>query len=135
MVRDAFDARNVVAGAFRTWTIADIGPNPLGPFLHVVDVRSRYTRYPYGDQSFFVEAAVFRQVGGFPSTPILEDVGLVRKVRKLGRVARVPASVQVSGRRFLARPVYYTVVMSFYPALYRWGVNPERLARWYGHPR
>jgi len=47
----------------------------------------------------------------------------------------VPARVRVSGRRFLARPVFYTLAVSLFPSLYRLGVSPERLVRIYEHVR
>ncbi len=126
----------VVAGAFRTWTVADDGDAPLwAPLLHLADLRSRYTDLPYGDQAIFVRAAVFKNVGGFPDKPLMEDVELSRRLREVGGVVTVPASVRVSGRRFLARPAYYTFLVNLFPLLYRLGVPPRVLANLYGHPR
>ena len=126
----------VVAGAFRTWTVADDGPSPLwGALLHLADLRSRYTRLPYGDQAIFVRAAVFHGLGGFPDQPLMEDFELSRRLRNIGRVVTLPASVRVSGRRFLTRPVYYLFVVNVFPLLYRLGIPPRVLANLYGHPR
>lgn len=124
----------VVGGAFRTWTVAD-RPTRLGPLLHLADVRSRYTGLPYGDQAPFVRRAVFEALGGFPEQPIMEDLEFSMRLRQAGRVARVPARVTVSGRRFIARPVFFTLVVNVFPALYRLGVSPESLARFYEHVR
>jgi hypothetical protein len=41
----------------------------------------------------------------------------------------------VSGRRFLARPIYYAMLMNVLPVLYRLGVPPPVLARTYGSVR
>jgi rSAM/selenodomain-associated transferase 2 len=125
----------VVAGAFRTRTVADAGPARLAPFLRLADLRSRLTRLPYGDQALFVRRAAFVGVGGFPDQPLLEDVALARRLRRLGRIAVVPAVVRVSGRRFLARPVRSLIAMRVLPWLYRLGVPPAVLARLYGDPR
>lgn len=122
----------VVAGAFRTWTVADPPDVPwFAPLLHVADLRSRYTSLPYGDQALFVRADAFRAVGGFADQPLMEDLELARRLRRRGRIVTVPARVRVSARRLVARPVFYTVVMNTFPALYRLGVSPERLARLY----
>jgi len=134
-VRDALSDERAVAGAFRTWTVLDAGPSRLGPLLHLADLRSRYTALPYGDQALFVRAEAFRAAGGFPEIPLMEDLQLARRLRRLGRIRTVQASVKVSGRRFLARPVYYTFLVNVFPLLLRLGVPPARLARVYGDPR
>lgn len=126
---------SVVAGAFRTWTVPDARPSLLALLLHLADIRSRYSRLPYGDQAIFVRTGAFRAVGGFPDQPLMEDLELSRRLRRLGRIRIVPASVRVSGRRFLARPVPYTLAVNLFPALYALGVSPAALRRLYGDPR
>lgn len=126
---------NVVAGAFRTWTVAD-EPRPwFAPLLHLADVRSRITRYPYGDQAMFVRSHVFRAAGGFPNIPLMEDLELSRRLWQHGRIERCAASVRVSGRRFIARPIMYTAMVNVFPLLHRAGVSPQRLARFYAQVR
>ena len=123
----------VVAGAFRTWTVPDGDEPPprWAPLLHLADVRSRYSRVPYGDQAIFVKTAVFDRIGGFPDQPLMEDLELSLRLRKQGRLAILRQSVAVSGRRFLARPIYYTFLVNVFPALYRLGVSPATLDRLY----
>src|SRR5579883_3084497 len=125
----------VVGGAFRTWTVADGGGWPLGPLLHLADLRSRLTRLPYGDQALFVRREAFWRAGGLPAQPLMEDVELARRLRRLGRLVTVPASVRVSGRRFAHNPLRAALALRLLPVLYRLGVAPERLARLYGNPR
>lgn len=125
----------VVAGAFRTWTVVDTGRSWLAPLLHLADLRSRYTRFPYGDQALFVRRAVFERVGGFPDQPLMEDWELSRRLRRIGRIATAPAVVRVSGRRFVSRPIRSAILMRLFPLLYRLGVPPRLLARIYGSPR
>lgn len=125
----------VIAGAFRTWTIAD-EPRPwFAPLLHLADLRSRVTRYPYGDQAMFVRAGTFRDAGGFPDLPLMEDLELSRRLWRYGRIYTCPASVRVSGRRFVARPIVYTAMVNVFPVLHRMGVSPHTLARIYGAVR
>jgi rSAM/selenodomain-associated transferase 2 len=124
-----------VAGAFRTWTLPD-GPAPWwAPLLHLADLRSRYTRLPYGDQAMFVRTADFQAVGGYPEQPLMEDLELARRLRRRGAIRIVPARVRVSGRRFLSRPVFYTVAVNTFPFLYRAGVPPSLLKRLYSDVR
>lgn len=124
-----------VGGAFRIRTVAD-GPRRVpSALLRVADLRSRWTRLPYGDQVQFVWREVFEAVGGFPDQPIFEDLELSRRLRRLGRVEVVQDEVRVSSRRFESRPLYYAAAMTLLPLLYRAGVAPETLAAWYGPER
>jgi len=134
-IGSAFQDPQTVAGAFRTETRVDSGRSRLAPLLRVADVRSRWSGLPYGDQALFVRAAAFRAVGGFPDQPLMEDLELARRLRRIGRIRTVPAEVQVSGRRFLRRPLHSLLVMNTFPALYRLGVPARVLAAWYGDPR
>jgi len=136
VVRRTLARPGVVAGAFRTWTVPDGGGSRWpGPLLHLADVRSRYSRVPYGDQALFVRREVFDAVGGFPAQPLMEDLELSRRLRRVGRIAVAKERVRVSGRRFQHAPVRQTVLVNVFPLLYAAGVSPERLVRWYGSPR
>jgi rSAM/selenodomain-associated transferase 2 len=122
------DARTV-AGAFRTWHVRDDGRS--APWLHLADLRSRYSGLPYGDQALFVRREAFWKAGGFPAQPLMEDLELSRRLRRLGRIAIVRSSVRVSGRRFLAHPIRDTLLVNAFPLLYRLGVPAASLARFY----
>lgn len=125
----------VLAGAFRTWTVAEGRFHWAAPFLHLADLRSRYTSVPYGDQALFVRAEIFRALGGYSELPLMEDFEFSARLGRLCRIRRVPATVRVSGRRFLARPLHYVVLVKMLPLLYRLGVSPRVLATLYGNPR
>ncbi|CAN5736815.1 hypothetical protein BH11MYX2_BH11MYX2_38710 [soil metagenome] len=134
-VEKALARPDVIAGAFRTWTIAD-EPRPwFAPLLHLADIRSRITRYPYGDQAMFVRSSAFHTAGGFPDLPLMEDLELSRRLAQQGRIHTCAASVRVSGRRFVARPIVYTALVNLFPFLYRAGVSPHALARFYRQVR
>jgi len=125
----------VVAGAFRTRTVAEGARSWVTPFLPLADLRSRLARLPYGDQALFLRRETFAAAGGFPAEPLMEDLALARRLRRLGRIETVPACVTVSGRRFVVRPVASALGMRVFPLLYRMGVPPRVLARLYGDPR
>ncbi len=134
-IRTALAAPSLVAGAFRTWTVPERPSRWMASALHIADIRSRYSRFPYGDQAVFVRASAFRAVGGFPEIPLMEDLELAIRLRALGRIQTVAACVNVSGRRFEARPLYYGLLMTVFPTLYRLGVPASSLAKLYGTPR
>ncbi|HET9683092.1 MAG TPA: TIGR04283 family arsenosugar biosynthesis glycosyltransferase [Gemmatimonadaceae bacterium] len=128
-VERALADERAVAGAFRTWHVSDDGRS--APWLHLADLRSRYSGLPYGDQALFVRREAFWRAGGFPEQPLMEDLELSRRLRRLGRISIAPASVRVSGRRFLAHPVRHALLVNSFPVLYRLGVAPATLARLY----
>lgn len=128
----AFADPSVVAGAFRLRTV---GTTWWASALRVADVRSRYTRHPYGDQAVFVRRSALIAVGGVPDLPLFEDVELARRLWRCGRIARVPGEVRASGRRFERGIWRAALAMNLLPILYRAGVPAHRLAAWYGAPR
>ncbi len=135
------DAR-CVGGAFKTHTVADIRSAPTkwwqrgaSCWLRLADVRSRYTRLPYGDQALFVRRSAFERVGGYPPLPLMEDLELSKRLRGIGTIRRADAEVRVSGRRFLEHPVRDTLLVNAFPLAYRCGVSPDRLAALYRHVR
>lgn len=131
----ALESPRVVGGAFKTHHVADGGRYRLGPLLRAADLRSRVTRTPYGDQGIFVRAADFRALGGYADIPLMEDVEFSRRLRARGELVTVSAEVEVSGRRFETRPIYYTALVNVFPLLYRLGAPPEILARLYKNTR
>ncbi len=55
---------------------------------------------PYGDQGLFMRRDAYRQAGGFPPRALFEEPPLVKRLRKSGRFAPVPAVLGVSARRW-----------------------------------
>lgn len=133
-IATALASPTVVAGAFRTWALRD-APTRLGWAIHLVDLRSRLTRLPYGDQAVFVRRSVFERMQGFAPIALMEDCDFAVRVQKEGRYVLCSARVRCSGRRFIASPIYFTLVMNTFPALWRAGVSPKTLERWYGMVR
>ncbi len=126
---------SAIAGCFKTHTVDDSARRRSAPWLRMADARSLYSGLPYGDQAIFVRAETFREIGGYPMQPLMEDLEFSRRLRRAGPIRKARASVRVSGRRFLARPVYYTFVVNVFPLLYALGVPPKTLAKLYRDPR
>lgn len=128
-VETALRSPRTVGGAFRIWTVDDTGEGRMNALLHLADIRSRYSGIPYGDQAIFVRRADFHAIGGFPDLPLMEDLEFSLRLRKRGQIHTVACSVRVSGRRFIARPIYYTVLTNIFPILYHLGISAHALAR------
>lgn len=94
--------------------------------------RSRWLGLPYGDQALFVRGAVFRQLGGFPVLPIMEDFVFVQALKRRGKLAIAPGTVITSNRRWQKLGILRTTAINQVMLLgYSVGISPQRLARWY----
>jgi rSAM/selenodomain-associated transferase 2 len=128
-VRETLARPGVVAGAFQLRIDAAGGSFRL--VEKCVNWRCRYRRMPYGDQAVFTTAAMFNRVGGFPEFPAMEDYELIRRLRRVGRVAIAPAAVVTSARRWRSRGVWRTTILNQWCiAAYRLGIAPARIAHW-----
>ncbi len=88
---------------------------------------------PYGDQAIFMRKQYFDQIGGFKDIPLMEDVDLMRRIKKDGRKIHIlPDKVTTSARRWQRDGALYTTVRNqILVALFRLGVSPDRLAKYY----
>ena len=96
-------------------------------------LRSRLTRIPYGDQAHFFRRDYFEAIGGYADIPFLEDVEIMRRIkRRRERICILPEPVVTSARRQQQEGVLAcTVRNGVVVALYYAGMSPERLARFY----
>lgn len=86
---------------------------------------------PYGDQGLLVRRDAFEAAGGYPDLPIMEDVALIRRLRRRHAIARLPAPLLTSGRRYREHGVLRTwLEHAALIGLYHLGVAPARLAAW-----
>jgi rSAM/selenodomain-associated transferase 2 len=99
----------------------------------VAGLRSRLTRIPYGDQVIFIRSSCFRTLGGFREIPIMEDVDLMRRVKRKGwKITIFREPVITSARRWEKEGLLFGTLRNwFLVTLYLFGVSPERLARFY----
>ena len=85
----------------------------------------------YGDQGLLIRRECFDAVGGYPELPLMEDVVMIRRLRRRYGVARLPAAVLTSGRRYRQRGIVRTWIShTLFITLFAAGVSPARLARW-----
>lgn len=134
----ALDDERVSLATFRLHTVPASSVTPSAMyrlFLRVFDLRSRGLGLPYGDQGLGVRRDVFDAVGGFPQIPLMEDVAFAGACRRQGRIRRLPLEIRTTARRFERRPLRTALMFITFPTLYRLGVEPRTLARWYGTVR
>ncbi len=99
----------------------------------VGSLRSRLTRVPYGDQAIFVQRRFFLQLGGYRPIPIMEDLDLMRRIRKQGHpIVILDAPALTSPRRWEHDGMVRGTLRNWaLRLLYHLGVSPDRLAKWY----
>jgi len=120
-----------VGGAF------DLGIDSNRLFLRYIgaraSLRSRISRIPYGDQAIFLNREYFESIGQFAQIPIMEDVNLMRRIKKDGRKIHIfRDKVMTSARRWETEgPLYTTIRNRILLFLYYLGVSPKRLAQLY----
>jgi rSAM/selenodomain-associated transferase 2 len=129
--------RDGLAQSDRIWGRFDVrfdhdGIMPL--IAAMMNLRSRVTGIATGDQAIFVTRAAFDAIGGFPAQPLMEDIALSSRLRRVSRPAYVRAHVTTSARRWQKQGILRTVFLMWRLRLaYFLGADPARLARQYGY--
>jgi rSAM/selenodomain-associated transferase 2 len=136
-------ADGLIAQALRThaWGRFDVRIDGRHPMLRVVaammNLRSRLTGIATGDQAMFVTRAAFEQAGRFPQQPLMEDIELSARLRRVGRPACLAARATTSGRRWERDGAWRTILLMWRLRFAYWrGAPPAELhRRYYGPPR
>lgn len=97
-----------------------------------VGARTRALRLPYGDQGLVVSRVAYDAAGGYPDEPLLEDVALIRALRRVVPIRVLPASLTVSARRWQREGIAARTMRNWILlARYLGGAAPATLARAY----
>ncbi|AOG24287.1 TIGR04283 family arsenosugar biosynthesis glycosyltransferase [Acidovorax sp. RAC01] len=126
----ALDAQAVAWGRF------DVTIEGRPAMLKVVAVlmnwRSRITGIATGDQAIFMTRKAFDAVGGFPVQPLMEDIEITSRLRRLARPVCLAERVTTSGRRWEQRGVWRTIVLMWRLRWAYWrGVPASDIAKAY----
>lgn len=132
---DALIAQALRSGA-RQWGRFDVTITGASPVLRLVGTlmnsRSRLTGIATGDQALFMTRRAFDAVGGFPDQPLMEDIEISRRLKRLSPPRCLRARVTTSGRRWDQRGVWRTITLMWRLRLAYWrGVPAKTLARHY----
>ncbi len=125
------EKKQVQAGAF------DLCIDKQGLLFRVIEkissLRSRLTRIPYGDQAVFINQAYFSAIGRFRGIPIMEDVDLMRRIKKDRQpIGFLNTRVLTSARRWEKEGLVRCTLRNWLLlALFLCGVSPEQLSKFY----
>jgi rSAM/selenodomain-associated transferase 2 len=122
----------------RAWGRFDVrieGRHPLLPIVAwFMRARSRMTGIATGDQAIFVRREAFHAAGGFPAIPLMEDIALCKRLKRVSRPLCLRQSVVTSGRRWEKNGFLRTIILMWRLRLaFFLGAEAKELARRYGY--
>ncbi len=99
---------------------------------NMINFRSCFSGIATGDQGIFVKREIFNSVNGYSDIPLMEDVALSKKLKKISRSVCLKERLVTSSRRWEKKGIISTVWLMWKLRFLYWtGVNPERLAQRY----
>jgi rSAM/selenodomain-associated transferase 2/rSAM/selenodomain-associated transferase 1 len=105
-----------------TWRVLEAGQR----------VREGLLGLAYGDQGLLVHRSLFDEVGEFPQLPLMEDVEMLRRLKRIGRWRRIEAPLLTHPRRFQEEGAFRAWLRNvLLITLFQLGVSPHRLLRFY----
>lgn len=94
--------------------------------------RSRLTGIATGDQAIFITKELFWKIGGYPEIPLMEDVEISCRLKKISSPVCIKDRVITSSRRWEASGIYRTIFLMWKLRLSYWlGADPIHLAKQY----
>ncbi|HEX7035345.1 MAG TPA: TIGR04283 family arsenosugar biosynthesis glycosyltransferase [Pseudomonadales bacterium] len=105
---------------------------PMKTIAYMMNLRSRLTAICTGDQGIFVHRTLLDAIGGMPRQPLMEDIELSRRLKRLQPPDCRPERIGTSPRRWRRDGILRTVLAMWAFRLRYWlGADAVRLAREY----
>jgi uncharacterized protein len=97
-----------------------------------VNLRSAMLHTFFGDQALFVRRDIFARAGGYRAWSVMEDLEILARLRRFGRLTLVDAAVVTSARRHRRNGWIRTITTIWLISLlFRLGVPGQTLIRLY----
>lgn len=94
--------------------------------------RSRLTGIATGDQALFIRRRLFEQVGGFPEQPLMEDIEISKRLKRITPPICLSSRVITSGRRWDRHGSWRTILLMWQLRWAYWrGTPASQLAERY----
>lgn len=122
------------------WGWFDLRLDARGPAYRILErmicLRARASGIATGDMALFVTRRAFLAAGGFAEIPLMEDVELSRRLKRLSRPAVINDPALTSARRWQQNGLARTVFLMWKLRFLHWrGRDPARLAAVYDNVR
>ena len=130
-IRQQLTAESSLVGGYFRQTIDD--PGWIYRWLESGNLwRARTLKWVYGDQGIFVRTSIFQGVGGFPDTPLMEDLYIMKRLKRHGQLVCIDVPLLVSARRWKQFGTIRQTLRNWMMLLaVHLGVSPAVLARFY----
>ena len=134
------NADNLITGGLirtdKCWGHFDIRLTGDAFLLRIVEslmnLRSSLTNIATGDQAIFVTRTAFDVVGGYPDIPLMEDIAISKRLKKISLSLRLKNRALTSSRRWEQHGVITTILFMWLLRLaYFSGASPDYLAKQY----
>lgn len=127
---------STLGGAAEAWGRFDIrlsGRQKIFRLLeYMINLRSRLSGIATGDQGIFVSASLFNKTGGYPEQPLMEDIALCKRLKKIQPPLCIREKLVTSSRRWEQNGVLSTILLMWrLRAAYFFGVPAEKLVGYY----
>ncbi len=97
-----------------------------------INLRTRISSVAGGDQGLYFERHFFESLDGYPRIPLMEDIAISKKARRLAAPLVIEPAITSSSRRWQQQGIVKTVLLMWSLRLAFWlGVDPQRLHRIY----
>ena len=98
----------------------------------MMNLRSRLTGVALGDQAIFAGRQLFSRLNGYAEIPLMEDIELARRLKKVSSPTRIGQPVVSSSRRWEQHGIARTILLSWkLRCCYAIGADPHKLAGQY----
>lgn len=100
----------------------------------MMNLRSALTGICTGDQGMFVHRSLLQEVGGIPDQPLMEDIELSKRLRRIEKPFRIRSQLTTSVRKWEQEGVLATIFrMWSFRLRYFLGAQPNALYQDYYH--
>lgn len=133
---DGIESLSRALAGGRYWGRFDVRLSGAHPMLRIIEklmnVRSCLTGIATGDQAMFMTRAAYEQAGRFAEIPLMEDIELSRRLRRIERPVCLRPPAVTSSRRWEQNGILRTVLLMWRLRLaFFFGGDPTRLAELY----
>ena len=129
LIKKALHVNN--AGAF---SLGIDSPKRIFRIIEILaTLRTKTTQIPYGDQAHFFETSFFKQLEGYTTIPLMEDIDIMKKDKLKGeKITLLDEKALTSARRWEKEGIVYTTLRNrVLSLLYFLGVAPKHLVKRY----
>ncbi len=125
--RQVSTALSVSALAWGRFDVRIEGRSRMLPLVAcLMNWRSRLSGIATGDQALFMTRNLFEQAGGFPEQPLMEDIEISKRLKRISPPVCLHQKVTTSGRRWDSRGSWRTIVLMWQLRWAYWRGTPAR---------